>query len=219
MAFLQGLLKAFCPESCIGCFPFVFQRPCLPAISEQLPLHDSLTSEGFDPEDVTEVLCSPSLKEADLKVRVDQLPAKLKQELMCRLEAFDTLEAEPNPEALAVFAYGTLRGDFGPDGDKWGVLAKSEATWQPARVRGFRLYQDPRLTYPFAVRTGKDDDVIVGTVIQWPSAAAAKEQIANCNQIEGFRASQPEASKSGAGSGLGFRLRVLFASCSGFLKL
>ncbi|CAE7572638.1 CARNS1, partial [Symbiodinium necroappetens] len=52
---------------------------------------------------------------------------------------------------------------------------------------------DPRLTYPFAVRTGKDDDVIVGTVIQWPSAAAAKEQIASCNQIEGFRASQPEA--------------------------
>lgn len=128
-----------------------------------------------------------------MKVRVDQLPAKLKQELMCRLEAFDTLEAEANPEALAVFAYGTLRGDFGPDGDKWGVLAKSEATWQPARVRGFRLYQDPRLTYPFAVRTGKDDDVIVGTVIQWPSAAAAKEQIASCNQIEGFRASQPEA--------------------------
>eukprot|EP00913_Durusdinium_trenchii_P004916 g4563.t1 len=35
-------------------------------------------------------------------------------------------------------------------------------------------------------------DIIVGTVISWPSDAAARETIANCNQVEGFRPNIPE---------------------------
>mmetsp|Transcript_54746 Transcript_54746/g.127767 ORF Transcript_54746/g.127767 Transcript_54746/m.127767 type:complete len:249 (-) Transcript_54746:43-789(-) len=190
---LQALMRRIFPQQCCGCFLGVLGTPALPTITEECPLHRSLTSEGFDPEDVTEVLCSPNLKKEYLAAGLDQLPTTLKEEIIGRLEAFDSVEAESAPEALAVFAYGTLRGDFGPDGDKWGVLAKSAATWKKATVRGFRLYQDPRLTYPFAVRTGNDTDVIIGTIIHWPTDEVAREQISNCNQIEGFRPSQPEA--------------------------
>mmetsp|Transcript_101893 Transcript_101893/g.195576 ORF Transcript_101893/g.195576 Transcript_101893/m.195576 type:complete len:173 (-) Transcript_101893:3-521(-) len=36
----------------------------------------------------------------------------------------------------AVFAYGTLRGDFGPAGDRWGIVREYSAQWRPATLRG-----------------------------------------------------------------------------------
>ncbi|CAJ1357787.1 unnamed protein product [Effrenium voratum] len=188
---LRSILQA---PSC-GCLPALnaLRRPSLPSVSETT-LHTSLAKLGYDEEDALEVLCSPLIKTEHLKLRLDELPAALKEDLVNRLVAFDEEpEVEAAPEALKVFAYGTLRGDFSLQGDKWGILALSGASWEPAFVQGYRLRQDPRLTYPFAVHTGVAADIIVGTVISWPSEQVARKDIANCNQVEGYRPSQPQA--------------------------
>eukprot|EP00435_Cladocopium_sp_Y103_P071547 s49_g37.t2 len=170
-----------------SCFE-AFRKPSLPRVDKGCPLHLSLAKLGHDEEDVTEVLCNPFIKQEHLSKHVDDLP-----NLLAQLAAFDDDPAvEATLEVVSVFAYGTLRGDFGLEGDKWGILKKSNATWQKAFVQGFQLYQDPRLTYPFAVKTGRAMDIIVGTVISWPSADVARENIANCNQVEGFKPSEPE---------------------------
>merc|ERR1719277_1547595 len=93
---------------------------------------------------------------------------------------------------LAVFAYGTLRGDYAEDGDRWGVLRKSGGSWRRGLVRGFKLYQQRDLHYPFAVATGDPNDVLVGTLLEWPSEAAARRAIDTCNRIESFDEEQPE---------------------------
>eukprot|EP00929_Paragymnodinium_shiwhaense_P003428 TRINITY_DN103937_c0_g1_i1.p1 TRINITY_DN103937_c0_g1~~TRINITY_DN103937_c0_g1_i1.p1 ORF type:complete len:341 (+),score=61.13 TRINITY_DN103937_c0_g1_i1:96-1118(+) len=93
----------------------------------------------------------------------------------------------------AVFAYGTLRGDCEEDGDRWGVIKETDASWQRATVRGYRLYQEKHLPYPFAVHTGREEDVLVGTLLQWPSTKRAEDGLRRCNRIEGFNPARPTA--------------------------
>ena len=80
----------------------------------------------------------------------------------------------------AIFAYGTLRTDFYPGGgDAWGVMPSK---WQrgageaaPAvvygTVRGFRMMQDLRAGYPYALKTDCMADAIRGTLLAWPAPA------------------------------------------------
>lgn len=91
----------------------------------------------------------------------------------------------------AVFAYGTLRGDFSATGDKWGVLRSTGGSWQAASVSGYSLYQDMRNLYPFAVKTGHDDALLFGTLLQWNSDTSQKA-IEQCDRIEGFDPGSPE---------------------------
>lgn len=91
----------------------------------------------------------------------------------------------------AVFAYGTLRGDFKEDGDNWGVINEFHGRWRPGTARGFKLYQDLGLFYPFAVQTGGDNDVLVGSLLQFPDAEAARGAVVRCNSIEGFDPADP----------------------------
>jgi len=101
--------------------------------------------------------------------------------------------SSPADAIRTVFAYGTLRGDFSPDGDRWGVLKRYGGSWELGKARGFRLYQREGMFYPFAVHTGKPDDVLVGTVLQFPSDDVAKQAIESCNQIESFDPKQPKS--------------------------
>lgn len=85
----------------------------------------------------------------------------------------------PRPETLAavlarmpraLFAYGTLRADFLPGGgDAWGVLPRGTVACY-GRVYGFRLKQDLRARYPYAVHTGNRTDSVRGTLLTWPAA-------------------------------------------------
>jgi len=93
---------------------------------------------------------------------------------------------------LAVFAYGTLRGDFSEQGDKWGLLQATGGTWRPARVRGFQLYQESDLFYPFAVYTGSDDDVLIGTLLTWPTDEAGHRAVEECDRIECYSPGRPD---------------------------
>eukprot|EP00746_Dinoflagellata_sp_MGD_P065440 gnl/MRDRNA2_/MRDRNA2_27271_c0_seq1.p1 gnl/MRDRNA2_/MRDRNA2_27271_c0~~gnl/MRDRNA2_/MRDRNA2_27271_c0_seq1.p1 ORF type:complete len:259 (+),score=32.80 gnl/MRDRNA2_/MRDRNA2_27271_c0_seq1:67-777(+) len=164
-----------------------------PKISNDLPLHKSLVALEYDEEDVSDVLCSPFVTSEVLQCSVDGIPASLRDRLKSQLDAL-AQDTEPgNPEAKAVFSYGTLRGDFSPSGDRWGVISRTGAEWTKASVRGFKLYQDPRLGYPFVVHTGVNTDVVKGTLLTWPQGTdAALKAIAECDWLEGFREKQPK---------------------------
>ena len=56
----------------------------------------------------------------------------------------------PVERTYGIFSYGTLRPDFTPSGDKWGVTDE-DCQWRYGRVKGFALYQDPELDYPYAI--------------------------------------------------------------------
>jgi gamma-glutamylcyclotransferase (GGCT)/AIG2-like uncharacterized protein YtfP len=94
-------------------------------------------------------------------------------------------------DPTAVFSYGTLRGDFSEDGDRWGLLRISNGTWKRGKVKGYRLYQERDNLYPFAAETGKDDDVLQGTLLQWSDLEIANAAIAHCDMIEGFDPEEP----------------------------
>lgn len=84
-----------------------------------------------------------------------------------------------------MFAYGTLRGDYSEDGDRWGVIKSTQGKWDKAYVCGFRLYQDRKKPFPFAVRTGRSEDVLWGTLITWPGGVAdARQGIACAERFE-----------------------------------
>ena len=51
--------------------------------------------------------------------------------------------------AQAIFVYGTLRPDFSPSEDKWGVTANSSCYWVDGTLCGYRLLQSSALDYPF----------------------------------------------------------------------
>merc|ERR1719159_2359835 len=82
--------------------------------------------------------------------------------LLAKATAADNLsrqrEAEPKQVILmasprAIFAYGTLRGDYAPDGDRWGVISTvqrehaCECVWHRGKVYGFSLHQNHSLDY------------------------------------------------------------------------
>ncbi|CAJ1350771.1 unnamed protein product [Effrenium voratum] len=91
----------------------------------------------------------------------------------------------------AVFAYGTLRGDFSESGDRWGVISRTGAAWLPASVSGFKLFQEETAFYPFALQTKLSEDVMHGTLLVWP-CDNARDAIAACDRIEGFEPKSPE---------------------------
>jgi len=91
-----------------------------------------------------------------------------------------------------VFAYGTLRGDYSEDGDRWGVIESTGASWSRGTVKGFRLYQEKGCWYPFAAKTGQESDVIVGTLLEWQDKETNKQAEDLCNNIEGFNPNRPD---------------------------
>lgn len=95
--------------------------------------------------------------------------------------------------SVAVFSYGTLRGDYSDAGDRWGVLRRTGGSWRHARVRGFQLYQESGCFYPFAFRTGNDADVITGTLLTWPSEEVSLGAVQECDCIESYDPEYPEA--------------------------
>jgi len=90
----------------------------------------------------------------------------------------------------SIFAYGTLRGDFSPKGDSWGIIEDFDAQWRPAKVAGFRIYQRQGLFYPFAIQTQDPSDIIVGTLLTFP-VTRATEAVVHCNRIENFKPDTP----------------------------
>lgn len=164
----------------------------LPEISKELPLYKSLVALEYDEEDVYDVLGNPLITAEILRCSVDSIPDFLRDKLVSQLVALAEDTAPGNPEAEAVFSYGSLRGDYSPSGDRWGVVSKTEAQWVKASVKGFRLYQDPRLGYPFVVHTGVATDIVWGTLLTWTQGReAARSAIAECDCLEGFRENQP----------------------------
>eukprot|EP00933_Yihiella_yeosuensis_P050130 TRINITY_DN47896_c0_g1_i1.p1 TRINITY_DN47896_c0_g1~~TRINITY_DN47896_c0_g1_i1.p1 ORF type:complete len:250 (+),score=53.75 TRINITY_DN47896_c0_g1_i1:78-827(+) len=196
---MQVLLGDSC-SSCFAAFTLAAssrstEAELLPTIRRDCLLFKSLEASGYDVEDIEEVLCNPTVTKEILEKSIDDIPRYVRDELISRIKFLDQ-EEEPKDEvgvqACSVFAYGTLRGDFSPSGDKWGILGRFEGSWNRATVRGYRLYQDPRLTFPFAVHTGRQEDEVHGTTISFKSEDAPAA-IAACNNIEGFNPSQPEA--------------------------
>ena len=85
-----------------------------------------------------------------------------------------------------IFAYGTLRADFCPGGDKWGVIDNHPgARIYRGFVRGFDLYQEHNLTYPYVVRTPEISSLVKGTVMLWDDKSLLEDALVECNHIEG----------------------------------
>ncbi|CAE7226083.1 unnamed protein product [Symbiodinium sp. CCMP2456] len=97
----------------------------------------------------------------------------------------------------AVFAYGTLRGglsacgDFQDTGDNWGVIESTGAAWLRTSVTGFKLFQEDRAFYPFAVQSDEEQDRLHGTILIWPAGDVSRKAIATCDRIEGFDPEHP----------------------------
>lgn len=98
--------------------------------------------------------------------------------------------AEMKPHAAAevrhAFVYGTLRPDYSPTGDRWGVVDRAICIFQRARTHGFALYETEGLGYPFACRSGTDmSTVLHGYLLSWPTRATFLQHLEKMNQIEG----------------------------------
>lgn len=105
---------------------------------------------------------------------------------------------QPVAGEYPVFAYGTLRADFSAHGDRWGVAKDYNITdaaggnaseghsgyWVKAKLRGFRLYQKKEDSFPYAVRTGLDEDVLIGTLLI--SERESEGLLERTDAIEGY---------------------------------
>eukprot|EP00940_MAST-03C_sp_MAST-3C-sp2_P002794 g2794.t1 len=85
-----------------------------------------------------------------------------------------------------IFAYGTLRADYSPEGDRWGI-ACDRCAWRHGTAEGFRMYQNPDEFFPFCVRSTRKKDTIRGTLLSWPGDRATfDEKLKKCDKIEGY---------------------------------
>jgi gamma-glutamylcyclotransferase (GGCT)/AIG2-like uncharacterized protein YtfP len=103
----------------------------------------------------------------------------------------DQKDQQDDQKVRAIFAYGTLMADCSENGDMWGVCAiGGGCTWSRGQVRGFSLYQEAYVTYPFATEAPEDKrgtEVVHGTVISWPSDEPAWQgALKQCDGIEGY---------------------------------
>ena len=153
-------------------------------------LRRSLIALGYAAEDVDEALLSPQHNGVDASKPLSALPQAVQEALVKTLDALDGGAPAEDPAALArdvrgIFAYGTLRADLTPAGDRWGVTPG--CAWAYGRIRGFALYQNKALYYPFAVRTENEGDCVYGTLLTWPhSAETFAQRLSQCNEIEGY---------------------------------
>ncbi|CAE7457312.1 unnamed protein product [Symbiodinium pilosum] len=107
-------------------------------------------------------------------------------------KAEPAVRESPKDVVHAVFAYGTLRGDFADSGDHWGVIQRTGAAWLLTSVVGFKLLQEDRAFYPFAVQSDGEQDQLHGTILIWPVGDVSRKAIETCNNIEGFDPDHPE---------------------------
>ena len=85
-----------------------------------------------------------------------------------------------------LFCYGTLRGDYSKDGDRWGITKIKGVEWEYGKIKGFRLYQDKGLFYPFAIKTNNKKDIIYGCIIKCNSKELFDIVLKRCDRIEGY---------------------------------
>lgn len=134
----------------------------------------------------------------------------------------------------AIFVYGTLRADWGPRGDRWGVLDDKESAvvYEYGHITGYVLKQNPRLEYPFIHADSASDSTkkVFGTLLSWPSGGADADtqstvfqnKLAHCDSIEGYNPEEPScgkfyvAFKEGEGGG---RRRVPIVLCVFYMVL
>lgn len=109
----------------------------------------------------------------------------------------------------AIFVYGTLRADWGPRGDRWGVLDDKESAvvYEYGHITGYVLKQNPRLEYPFIHADSASDSTkkVFGTLLSWPSGGADADadtqstvfqnKLAHCDSIEGYNPEEPSCGK------------------------
>jgi len=154
---------------------------------QEAKLAHELRGLGWKEDYVDEVLEMPSFK-AYAAGSLGDLNSELQASLLSILSSMSQISNETEQSILdapvrAIFAYGTLRGDFSPTGDKWGV-AQHGCHWQVGSVPDFAIYQNPNLYYPFAVRSpgGK----IIGTLLEWNNEKTFAAKLRQCNSIEGY---------------------------------
>lgn len=150
-------------------------------------LDSELKGLGWNPEYIKEVLEMPNFK-PHVGKSLGDLPHDLQTSLLGILSSMSQISNETEQMILAqpvraIFAYGTLRADFTPKGDKWGV-AQDGCRWQKGKVADFAIYQNPNLYYPFAVRA--KDSSIVGTLLEWDNESTFARKLRQCNSIEGY---------------------------------
>ena len=117
----------------------------------------------------------------------------------------DVMSSSKVPKAI--FVYGTLRADWGPRGDRWGVLDDKESAvvYEYGHITGYVLKQNPRLEYPFIHADSASDSTkkVFGTLLSWPSGGADADtqstvfqnKLAHCDSIEGYNPEEPSCGK------------------------
>jgi len=84
------------------------------------------------------------------------------------------------------FVYGTLRDDDPSPKAPWNGAFVSGAVGEPATLRGFKLYGSRSVNFPFAMRSHRDGDVVVGRLLHWEDARTFQKKLDAADQIEGF---------------------------------
>jgi gamma-glutamylcyclotransferase (GGCT)/AIG2-like uncharacterized protein YtfP len=86
----------------------------------------------------------------------------------------------------SIFAYGTLRMDFRPEGgDAWGVVTDAiKTTWKYGTVRSFQLWQDLRSNHPYTLWSNQQHDTVRGTLITFEDPAVFYDRLQVCDIIE-----------------------------------
>lgn len=143
---------------------------------------------GYEPSMVQQALASIRSESGIVLDRpMGAQPHGVLRQLIAELQGLPVIPPE-DPAAvaargvMAIFAYGTLRGDFKREGDGWG--ATSGARVHRGRVHGYQLWQDLRDFYPYTVKTDQETDRVFGTLLAFDNADVFYDRLQVCDLIE-----------------------------------
>lgn len=186
------MIETIISDNCLPCLILKKPSPLLLLLdlvaTENGMLFNELLTAGWNQEVIRKALAQPRFKDI---VSISDLSEENHAHLEGILESLTN--APPMEEfddilkrqVFAIFAYGTLRADYSPSGDKWGIV-NDGCCWTKATVKSFRIYQKEGNKFPFAAHTDCESDTISGTLLWWDDKSVFVEKLRQCNSIEGF---------------------------------
>ena len=90
------------------------------------------------------------------------------------------------------FVYGTLRDDD-DSGSPWTGPWIANCNAKDGQCPGYKMFQEKHLNYPYAVKTGDPNDVLIGRVLTWNDSATILAKLKSADDIEEYEDGNPDS--------------------------